>query len=146
MLLIPSPVHGATMLLVMLRRRLPRPPKPPPMLLAGPVLSVLVLYLSTIAIDSTDSTLGRRTAGRRALIEGRRRPPTSHFRHSWLQISGDSTPFLHRILSVHVYSAGLSQKEATLFRETGRHGMGSQNQGVGACVECRCTTLRSHKS
>ena len=45
-----------------------------------------------------------------------------------------------------MYSAGLSQKEATLFRKTGRHVMGSQNQGVGACVECRCTTLQAHKS
>ena len=34
----------------------------------------MVLYTSTTAIDSTDSTLSRRTAGRRALIEGRRQP------------------------------------------------------------------------
>ena len=45
-----------------------------------------------------------------------------------------------------MYSAGLSQKVAAQFRETGRHGPGSHNHGVVACIECRCTTLRAHKS
>ena len=41
---------------------------------------------------------------------------------------------------------GLSQKVAARFRETGRHGPGSHNHGVVACIECRCTTLRAQKS
>ena len=35
-----------------------------------------------------------------------------------------------------MYSAGLSQKVAAQFRETGRHGLGSHIHGVAACVEC----------
>ena len=45
-----------------------------------------------------------------------------------------------------MYSAGLSQKVAAQFRETGRHGLGSHIHGVAACVECRGTTLRAQKS
>ena len=43
-------------------------------------------------------------------------------------------------------SAGLSQKVAAQFRETGCHGLGSHIHGVAACVECRGTTLRAQKS
>ena len=119
----------------MLRRRLPCPPKASPMLLAGcpECTGTIPVYQPPYGRPARAPRMPS-TPSRQATFDTR----GSRFR--------ETPPHFRTGSRQYMSSAGLSQKVAAQFRETGRHGLGSHIHGVAACVECRGTTLRAQKS
>ena len=129
----------------MLRRRLPRPPKASPMLLAGcPECTGTIHIYQSHRVNWFDA---QPPYGRPACTH---RGPSTTTRQATFDTRGsrfwEIAPLFRTGSCQYMCSTGLSQKDSARFRETGRHELGSHNHGVGACVECRCTTLRAHKS